>query len=550
MQVECVGGAELTIDGCIYYNVSCDTECSWCSPYATCRYVNNSLNVDYCDYFGYDCVELEYRYDDYGKVFLVNETVVKDYTICPTTHKCVRIGLDTWDTTACDDMRYMNNETGDCSIIRKCIDDPCYNGGVCDPYGACLYQNLTCPDNVVIPDQSLSCTLFNYSHNQYMFTCKELPCPDNYNYGCSGTVCESGGSCMNGGCYYTNATMPYPWNAFHCGVLAGVTYTNGTLGYDCGTVSECFPGGSKLADQGYTNGYFTCDYEGGLSRSLCSDHGYATMNIPYAGNTLKHSNEYWCSCDPMYFGNICETNACQYNGVGIADGQCAYGNLTCNSSSCSDRGECILINGTFNVYTCNCSSGYTGTLCEYGVCSQTCGNNGTCVNPEQCFYDDTSFIFNGVSCSYVQFTLNNVSCGNCLEHYTKNSSGLCVFTGCDLHPCFNNGSCVERNFAPVCVYTNTSYNGSTLIQYTMNNVTNYTPITQQCYFGGINVSNSPQLCVCGNHSYNGLYISGMCDCNYNCKGKCCCRSPYQGQQCLALTPAACPIVATDSLVPV
>ena len=62
------------------------------------------------------------------------------------------------------------------------------------------------------------------------------------------------------------------------------------------------------------------------------------------GQCVDGVNSFFCSCDPGFTGELCQTNIDECVGVG-----------------CSGNGECL---DEVNSFTCDCRSGYTGPLCD------------------------------------------------------------------------------------------------------------------------------------------------------------------------------------------
>ena len=62
------------------------------------------------------------------------------------------------------------------------------------------------------------------------------------------------------------------------------------------------------------------------------------------GQCFDREDSFYCSCDPGFTGELCQTNVDECVGV-----------------NCSGNGEC---SDGVNSFTCECSPGYTGQLCD------------------------------------------------------------------------------------------------------------------------------------------------------------------------------------------
>ena len=97
----------------------------------------------------------------------------------------------------------------------------------------------------------------------------------------------------------------------------------------------------------------------------------------------------------------------------------------CDSSPCEHHGTC---NEGLNMFTCGCTTGYTGIVCETDVneCeSSPCENGGTCIDA-----------VNGFIC-------------NCAPGYTGTICETEV-DECESSPCQNGGSCEDSQNSYTC----------------------------------------------------------------------------------------------------
>ncbi|XP_048237830.1 neurogenic locus notch homolog protein 1-like isoform X2 [Haliotis rufescens] len=137
----------------------------------------------------------------------------------------------------------------------------------------------------------------------------------------------------------------------------------------------------------------------------------ACVNVTCENNGTCMNGTGNCSCTDGWLGPTCQTE--DY----------------CHTASCANGGVCIL--GPSN-YTCNCTSGWTGWLCDEDVddCLTTpCKNNGSCSDAGT----------NNFTCSCTQ---------GWLEPTCENDVDDCLTT-----PCKNNGNCSDagtNNFTCSC----------------------------------------------------------------------------------------------------
>lgn len=108
--------------------------------------------------------------------------------------------------------------------------------------------------------------------------------------------------------------------------------------------------------------------------------------IPLAINnpTDRSSNVTSCVPDPCLNGGICYgNNLCNCTGTGYTGSTCETAiDDDCNPNPCLNGGTCVDGAGVGN-FTCNCPTGFTGTLCEINIddCNPNpCLNGGMCVD--------------------------------------------------------------------------------------------------------------------------------------------------------------------------
>jgi len=98
----------------------------------------------------------------------------------------------------------------------------------------------------------------------------------------------------------------------------------------------------------------------------------------------------------------------------------SVGDSVLRISACNGRGK---INGTTGNFTCACSQGWTGTICELAWCNSTsCGSNQLCSTNHLCVCEDAYF---GPNCS--TFCASNLTCSS--RGYCNASNGVCVCDG-------------------------------------------------------------------------------------------------------------------------
>jgi len=145
----------------------------------------------------------------------------------------------------------------------------------------------------------------------------------------------------------------------------------------------------------------------------------------------------------------------------VAAGYLCQSPRACNSSQCSDRGNCSYTHD--GAYSCTCDVGYTGTSCElvdWCALDQPCLNNGSCLlHPSVGNYTcDCRPGFLGVDCSVPDACWQRHPCvngGTCLSSLDGEYQCSCAvgYTGhncsaligaCEpTNPCLNDATCTS-----------------------------------------------------------------------------------------------------------
>jgi hypothetical protein len=189
----------------------------------------------------------------------------------------------------------------------------------------------------------------------------------NTKYGCP--FCTSNDyKFRDSSCVNGKITRTYYWFNQYC--FGGVSLPN-PVSQDC----QC------LVNNGGCDPLTTCtDIFGGRICSQCPI-GYSgngdTKCIPVCEPSCQNngicSSPNVCNCSSNYTGNLCQTPICE--------------------PTCQNYGVCSDVN------ICDCSkTGYNGTYCEIPICDPPCINNGTCISPQKC---NCSKEFFGARCQLI-----------------------------------------------------------------------------------------------------------------------------------------------------
>ncbi|XP_013395434.2 protein kinase C-binding protein NELL2 [Lingula anatina] len=170
--------------------------------------------------------------------------------------------------------------------------------------------------------------------------CPELDCPEeNQVYVAKSCckICKDSNYCKKGNNCHGNATCINLKTRYDCKCNAGFVGD----GRHCEDVNECLK-------------------KGGQDGNHCDSDSTICANVP---------GSYVCQCKAGF------TRVNEYNCIDINE---------CDSGlhGCHDNAVC---KNSIGSHTCECLPGYSGDgyLCT-PICSIPCGNNGTCVKPDQC----------------------------------------------------------------------------------------------------------------------------------------------------------------------
>ena len=158
---------------------------------------------------------------------------------------------------------------------------------------------------------------------------------------------------------------------------------------------------------------------------------------------------------------VCEScgESCQDSGTPCSPNPCLHG------ATCSQSGD--------NDYRCRCKQGYAGQQCEMTISIKSCVPN-PCLNDGQCNLSDSGEVYcqcrNGWIGRYC--------------HVNSKST-------CDLKPCLNNGTCVDKNNSYTCICDREELgpNCEILSPCSKNDI---------CQFGGycLNLNDGTYRCLC------------------------------------------------------
>lgn len=295
----------------------------------------------------------------------------------------------------------------DCSrTIRECKDNPCQNGGTCNP-ASCIS-----------------------SHNSESYDCFTCTCPFGWtgapsyaggpnpggvcDWKLMGNDCRNGNLCANGGnCTNISPSAPYTYG-YQCvcptGYLGGQTSQGGVfanVAYNC-TVPDC-----TTTDGACQNGG-VCNTGSGLPtsrRCSCGFYGGSRCELPrFCDNPTACPDGYTCtntgpgtgSCQAPSF---CSTHTCLNGGTchnsggPNGDGYCSCpapydgynscnSTLFCQSNPCQNGGTCNPLPSYIGGQgSCSCTNNFGGTFCEKPMvgCAQ---DRVACAPGASCSTDD------------------------------------------------------------------------------------------------------------------------------------------------------------------
>ncbi|KAB0800392.1 hypothetical protein PPYR_06132 [Photinus pyralis] len=392
-----------------------------------------------------------------------------------------------------------------CSTDTVCINNPCLNGGTCNPLSNSY--NCTCSQGYT----GANCdTDINECKYTGMSVCNHGICinkPGSFQCYCepgyTGETCNLDfDECLSMPCR-NNATCLNKINNFECVCPPGYT------GKDCSiNINECDPmpcvAGSTCID-GINE--FMCVCQPGLTGKLCDVNIDDCESSPCLNGAqcIDGLNSYTCNCtDTGFVGlhceiniNDCVGNPCQNGGVcvdeiknyrcqcfpGYTGKNCEEDIDECESTPCKNLGLCLEksnktlyepnVVATLNVtlpdafnksfdfadaagYECLCLTGVTGRNCEINIneCESSPCLTGTCVDKIGGYICECDDGFEGEHCE--------IDIDEC-EKYQPCKHGICMdrranyycdcdpeyggkncsvlLTGCLENPCYNNGTC-------------------------------------------------------------------------------------------------------------
>ncbi|KAF5279548.1 hypothetical protein FQR65_LT03370 [Abscondita terminalis] len=390
-----------------------------------------------------------------------------------------------------------------CSTDTVCINNPCLNGGTCNPLTNSY--NCTCPPGFTgnlcnaskdgcasNPCSNGGLCIENFNgffcncSEQWMGVtcdepfniCKTKPCLNNstciasankreYTCNClkgfGGKKCEINiDDCHDVKCPPGQVCVDYV-DEYECRCPTGYTGENCSVLIDPCLNIECANGGTCTYDN--LNTYATCiclpgancdtdinecDYPGvsvcnhGYSGETCSLDFDECLSMPCRNNAtcLNKVNNFECVCPPGYTGKDCSININE-----------------CEPMPCVSGSTCI---DGINEYTCICLPGLTGRQCEINIddCeSSPCLNGAHCIdglNSYTCNCSDTGFV--GTHCEInINDCIGNPcqNGGQCIDEI-KNYRCQCYpgYTGknceedineCESSPCKHFGLCLEKS---------------------------------------------------------------------------------------------------------
>ncbi|KAF5299346.1 hypothetical protein FQA39_LY02519 [Lamprigera yunnana] len=307
-----------------------------------------------------------------------------------------------------------------CSTDTVCINNPCLNGGTCNPLTNSY--NCTCPPGYT-----------GNLCNSKKVACASKPCLN------SGLCFET----FNG--FYCNCTEQ--WMGVTCEEPFNI----------CKTI-PCLNNGTCVPSENKRN--FTCNCLSGFEGKKCEINVDDCHNVTCLTGQVCVDliGEYECQCPKGYTGANCDSdiNECDYPGVSV-----------CN------HGICVNKPGSFQCY---CEPGYTGETCnlDFDEClSMPCRNNATCLNKINNFECVCPPGYSGKDCSININECDPMPCvsgSTCIDGINEYTC-ICLpgLTGqhceiniddCESSPCMNDAQCIDGLNSYTCNCTDTGFIGN------------------------------------------------------------------------------------------
>ncbi|XP_071107672.1 uncharacterized protein [Haliotis cracherodii] len=336
---------------------------------------------------------------------------------------------------------------------NSCSDEPCKNGGTCNPWGDVRYQctcrpgfaGVNCETDVDECKQNPDGCLYGGrcvdGSNSYSCSCK----PGFEDDHCQNDVIMcTAGRCSNGLCInnYDNVTADCICES------PLVRDSNG----ECARINFCSPSpcttnNTERCDS-LSDGY-RCVCKSGYEGSLCQHDIDDCASTPCVHGTCTDKlTTFSCQCDAGWTGATCESDI-----VDCTD--------QCHQVQ-TDR--CVDLNQD---YRCECEAGYTGKNCTELIneCdSLPCMHGGSCVDQLADYSCNCTPGWEGKNCQNISNTCTGISCQNDATCYPvfqdyfcscqKGTQGrLCESSPkvCDLvMPCTTQGTCQQSGGTATC----------------------------------------------------------------------------------------------------
>ena len=326
-------------------------------------------------------------------------------------------------------------------VSTSCDSNPCHNGGSCSPGRdsyTCLcpsgFNGTRCENSIQVQGGCVGNPCHNGSsctdtsegprcHCSVGFTGPFCRWPLN---NCELNPCENGATCEQGLYGSYTCLCPVGYKGENCTDRIPACGSNPCLnGGRCSEISE--------------NGTFTCQ----CTRFFSGTHCEISVFPPNLCDTLSSTCSSSSNCTSGRDGFTCSCHSGRHgpNCLQVTTENTSL--PSCLFNPCLHGGTCVQNQLVNSDYTCQCSSGFTGSDCEINIndCDQnSCLNSGTCLD--------------GIG-SHV--------C-NCTQGITGNSCEILCPLGkegefcqstilyCSQSSCLNGGTCVEEmgNFSCLC----------------------------------------------------------------------------------------------------
>ncbi|CAL7947161.1 unnamed protein product [Xylocopa violacea] len=309
---------------------------------------------------------------------------------------------------------------------------------------------------------------------------------------CFDSDCKNDGYCLD------------KTSSYICHCPAGYTEDDCSFNIDECIDNKCENGATCV--DGIAN--YTCVCNSGWQGWLCDSDINECVTIrpcEHDGVCINHPGYFRCECPDQFTGDRCEN----------------YRLITCDNEPCKNGGRCtdVVNPQTGDNFTCACTNGYEGSICDTPYCIARCQNGGRCEILNQTPRCTCPPGYSGLYCE--------INIDDCAPDAEGNV------------PCKNDGKCYDGINNYTCDCNGTGYTGPDCL-YDIDECQD--PATN-CGYGRCENLLGTHQCIC-NPGYCG-YTCGMvdpcredycqnggtCQCSEEGGYKCQCTPEYNGQNC-------------------